>query len=85
MAELHVVGEIVGAHGFEDRNLFCKVLPCSSRVPRRAHPRARRVRAEPFKNPSTRAPRREILSASTTNDSPSPSISTLDESIYSGA
>ena len=25
MAELHVVGEIVGAVGFEDRNLFCKV------------------------------------------------------------
>jgi hypothetical protein len=25
MAELHVVGEIVGAMGFEDRNLFCKV------------------------------------------------------------
>mmetsp|Transcript_5941 Transcript_5941/g.24076 ORF Transcript_5941/g.24076 Transcript_5941/m.24076 type:complete len:177 (-) Transcript_5941:2241-2771(-) len=24
MAELHVVGEIVGAMGFEDRNLFCK-------------------------------------------------------------
>ena len=27
MAELHVVGEIVGAMGFEDRNLFCKVRP----------------------------------------------------------
>ena len=25
MAELHIVGEIVGAVGFEDRNLFCKV------------------------------------------------------------
>ena len=25
MAELHIVGEIVGASGFEERNLFCKV------------------------------------------------------------
>ena len=25
MAELHIVGEIAGAVGFEDRNLFCKV------------------------------------------------------------
>lgn len=24
MAELHVVGEIIGASGFEDRGLFCK-------------------------------------------------------------
>lgn len=39
MAELHVVGEIVGAVGFEDRNLFCKVRrfpiprPLSARAP----------------------------------------------------
>lgn len=25
MAELHVVGEIVGAMGFQEKNLFCKV------------------------------------------------------------
>lgn len=37
MAELHVVGEIVGAAGFEDRNLFCKVRrhPPFSLRPRR--------------------------------------------------
>lgn len=35
MAELHIVGEIVGASGFEERNLFCKVrrVPVSSSRP----------------------------------------------------
>jgi len=30
MAELHIVGEIVGAVGFEDKNLFCKVRQCTA-------------------------------------------------------
>ena len=39
MAELHVVGEIVGAMGFEDRNLFCKVRHLTGVARASARPR----------------------------------------------
>ena len=64
MAELHIVGEIVGASGFEERNLFCKVR----RVPvHSSRPVAPSRPNERSKNkPSPPAP------VSTTHPEPSP-------------
>ena len=64
MAELHIVGEIVGASGFEERNLFCKVrrvpVPSSRPVaPSRPNERSKN-------KPSPPAP------VSTTHPEPSP-------------
>ena len=64
MAELHIVGEIVGASGFEERNLFCKVrrvpVPFSRPVaPSRPNERSKN-------KPSPPAP------VSTTHPEPSP-------------
>ena len=64
MAELHIVGEIVGASGFEERNLFCKVRrgPVSSSRP--VAPSRPRERSK--NKPSPPAP------VSTTHPEPSP-------------
>ena len=64
MAELHIVGEIVGASGFEERNLFCKVRRVP--VPSSRHVAPSRPNERSKNKPSPPAP------VSTTHPEPSP-------------
>jgi B9 domain-containing protein 2 len=64
MAELHIVGEIVGASGFEERNLFCKVRRVPVPSSRPVAPSRPRERSK--NKPSPPAP------VSTTHPEPSP-------------
>lgn len=64
MAELHIVGEIVGASGFEERNLFCKVRRVPVPFSRPVAPSRPRERSK--NKPSPPAP------VSTTHPEPSP-------------
>ena len=55
MAELHIVGEIVGATGFEDRNLFCKVRRRPSPPPSRLSYPPTVFKSDPNDEPPLRA------------------------------